>query len=234
VPVKQSDRNSTNYIAHRRESDGAIQCLESHLCAVGKLTRRFAAKIKVDQVDCNAAIDLSVVGEVLGLLHDFGKYSKEFQDYLKSAVGLIDWDEDDFVNALHLRGRIDHSTAGAQFIWKALAASGPHGVLPAQVMALCIASHHSGLIDCLAPDGEDIFSRRIRKLEASAHLEEAMRNADSAILHRLATMIDGGEIANNFHKVICALMAVENRAGDCGRSAPLSQEQSLSSATHRS
>lgn len=213
MPVKQSVRNSTDYIAHRRESDGAIQCLESHLRAVGKLARRFAAKIKVDQVDCDAAVDLAAVGEVLGLLHDFGKYSKPFQDYLKSAVGLIDWDEDDFVDAVHLRGRIDHSTAGAQFIWKALAASGPHGVLPAQVMALCIASHHSGLIDCLAPDGEDIFSRRIRKLEASAHLEEAMRNADSVILHRLAATIDAGGIANNFHKVISALMAVENRAG---------------------
>lgn len=213
MPVKQPDSVSTDYIAHRRESDGAIQGLGSHLCGVGNLAGRFAAKIRVDRVDCEVAVDLAAIGEVLGLLHDFGKYSKSFQDYLKSAVGLIDWDEDDFVDAGRLRGRIDHSTAGAQFIWKALAESGPHGVLPAQVMALCIASHHSGLIDCLAPDGEDIFSRRIRKLETSAHLQEAMLNADSAILNRVAATINAGVITNNFHKVISALVAVENRAG---------------------
>jgi CRISPR-associated endonuclease/helicase Cas3 len=213
MAIKPPSERDATYIAHRRESDGAIQCLESHLSAVGKLASRYAAKIKIKQPDSADAIDLAAVGDVLGLLHDFGKYSKSFQNYLKSAVGLIDWDEDDFVNAVHARGRIDHSTAGAQFIWKSFASSGPHGVLAAQVMALCIASHHSGLIDCMTPDGEDNFSRRIKKAEISAHLEEAIRNADASLIHRVATTIDTGRIPEIFQKVIASLMAVESRAG---------------------
>lgn len=96
-----------NFIAH----DG--QSLETHLSGVGNLSRSFAAKI-----------NLGSQGQLIGLLHDFGKYSKEFQDYLKSALGKINPDEDDYVDAAGLKGKIDHSTAGAQYIWNAFGNQG--------------------------------------------------------------------------------------------------------------
>ena len=65
-------------------------------------------------------VDLGMQGEVIGLLHDLGKYSDEFQAYLQSAVGLINPDEDEFVDAKGLKGKVDHSTAGAQLIWREL------------------------------------------------------------------------------------------------------------------
>lgn len=40
-------------------------------------------------------------------------------------------------------------------------------------MALCIASHHSGLIDCLTPGGEDNFKRRLTKADKETHKTEA-------------------------------------------------------------
>jgi CRISPR-associated endonuclease Cas3-HD len=76
-------------------------------------------------------------GELLGLLHDLGKYSKAFQDYLGSAVRLIDQDADDFVDAKQLRGRVDHSTAGAQFIWRKLSQAGPLGPLSGEDAGCC-------------------------------------------------------------------------------------------------
>lgn len=86
-------------IAHRRTADGAVQPLEQHLLGVARLSARRASKLTtVAGTDSNQAT-LEHVGEVLGLLHDLGKYSKEFQDYLQSAVGLIDQDADDFVIA---------------------------------------------------------------------------------------------------------------------------------------
>lgn len=63
-------------------------------------------------------IGLARQGELVGLLHDIGKYSDEFQTYLTSAVGLLNQDGDEeFVDAKGLKGKVDHSTAGAQVAW---------------------------------------------------------------------------------------------------------------------
>ncbi len=84
------------FIAHEN------QLLKDHLEGVSRLCRKNAEKIGCGNY-----------GEVLGLLHDLGKYSKEFQDYIKSAVGILDPDVDeDFVDAKGLKGKIDHSSLG--------------------------------------------------------------------------------------------------------------------------
>lgn len=43
-----------------------------------------------------------------------------------------------------------------------------------QFAALALASHHSGLIDCLTPDGKNNFQRRIDKPDEDTHFTEAM------------------------------------------------------------
>lgn len=101
--------NKEDYIAHRREKDGEIHWLSQHLEAVSMITGQLASKIKMKEQ-----------GELIGLLHDIGKSSKKFQDYIGSAVGLINPDEDDYVDAAGLRGKVDHSSAGAQFVYKEL------------------------------------------------------------------------------------------------------------------
>ncbi len=147
-------------IAHRRKSDGGEQTLIKHLQESSQLARGFAAKI-----------GLSEIGRILGLLHDFGKASDKYQGYLRSQEGLINPDEDGYVDA-H-RGEIDHSTAGAQLIFEKLANNrGQEGKILAQFLALAIASHHSGLIDCLKPDGFDEFKRRITRDLGQTHLTE--------------------------------------------------------------
>ena len=70
-------------IAHIRKP-GACQSLESHLSDVGALAASFADKI-----------GLAKAGMILGLAHDFGKYSEAFQRYVKSAEGMIDPDADE-------------------------------------------------------------------------------------------------------------------------------------------
>lgn len=101
---------NTDYIAHRREKDGEIQSLVDHLEEVSKKTGEFASKI-----------GLKEQGELLGLLHDIGKASREFEQYIKSSVGLINPDEDEYVDAAGLKGKVDHSTAGAQLVYRKLA-----------------------------------------------------------------------------------------------------------------
>jgi len=149
-------------IAHKRERDGKEQSLIDHLTETSLTSKRFAAKVGLPEV-----------GKILGLFHDFGKASKEYQDYLRSAEGLINPDEDDFKDYKAMKGKIDHSTAGAQLVHEKLASRGQEGKILAQFLALAIASHHSGLIDCLKPDGANEFERRITKDDISTHLAEA-------------------------------------------------------------
>ncbi len=155
----------SRFIAHFRERDSEPQVLADHLTGVSTLAGEFAAKI-----------GLKEIGEILGLLHDLGKGSEEFQDYIQSATGVKDPDSDDYVDAKAKKGKVDHSSAGAQVIFEKLCSKGSKGLIAAQVLALCLASHHSGLIDCLSPDGENNFQRRMEKPEQSTHKVEALKN----------------------------------------------------------
>jgi len=175
------NENNT-YVAHHRKSDGAIQTLDQHLHGVANLSCLYAQKL-----------NLKDQGELIGLLHDLGKYSQAFQVYIKSAVGLLNQDEDEeFVDAAGLKGKIDHSTAGAQMIWHELSKQGQLGQIVGQILSLCIASHHSGLIDCLSSDtnsfGEDVFGRRMNKVDERTHLQEALIKADDSILVRAKSL----------------------------------------------
>ena len=179
------------FAAHHRESDGSWQSLDSHLTGVAALAKTFAAKVGLEDV-----------GELLGLLHDLGKYSHAFQTYLKSAIGALNQDEDeDWVDATSLKGKVDHSTAGAQMAWHALSDKGPASLAAAQVIALCVASHHSGLIDCIAADearfGEDGFTKRMSKPAEKTHLEEARRAADQHVLARCTELLSNPALASD-------------------------------------
>src|SRR4051794_13193889 len=80
-----------------------------------------------------------------------GKATKTFQDYLLSFASDGEGRDD-------LRGKIDHSTAGAQCLLANIRGAQQEECLQgivARFLAICIASHHSGLIDCLEPDGND-------------------------------------------------------------------------------
>ncbi len=171
-----------SYIAHVRTADKKQQTVAAHLKEVADLTKRLASKI-------NAA----EAGELIGLLHDFGKYSASFQNYIQSGTGLLNPDRDaDYVDAVALRGKIDHSTAGAQLVWEALSKYGKNGEgkLCGQILALCVASHHSGLIDCLTQEGINGFNLRINKDDERAHLPECKQNADAHILERIKDLTD--------------------------------------------
>lgn len=209
--------NPRRFIAHQRVVDGKPygdpQSLEAHLFAVAGLSAKNAGKLKLASDHSNQSMGLEAVGEILGLLHDFGKYSKAFQDYLGSAVGLIDQDTDDYVDAKQLRGRIDHSTAGAQFIWQHLSKEGPLGRLVGQMLALCVASHHSGLIDCLTPSGDDTFGTRMNKLVEKTHLDEARASADKEVLSRAQALLSDTRLITSLQTCLAKIVSSESARG---------------------
>lgn len=197
------DKAAQTFIAHVRESDGAIQTLEDHLSGVAAEAKRLASKV-----------NLGDQGELLGLLHDVGKYSQDFQTYIQSATGLLNQDEDDaYVDATCLRGRIDHSTAGAQLIWSELSNQSALGGLVGQVLALCVASHHSGLIDCLTPDGEDAFGKRMRKSAERTFLDEVLAAADQEIVGRARALLHTSQLVKSLQGRLAKIGTSESAAG---------------------
>jgi CRISPR-associated endonuclease/helicase Cas3 len=162
------------FIAHFRE-DGREQTVLEHLDAVSKLTGCFAAKA-----------GLSSAGRLVGLVHDFGKYSKAFQDYIRACANnpaqQADLDNDEYQYKAQDKGKIDHSTAGAQMVWRHYRPYTAKIPYYAQMLALAVCSHHSGLIDCLAQDGTRVFCKRMEKEDAKTHLEECKAGADAAVL----------------------------------------------------
>ena len=172
---------SSRYIAHVRKSDGQPQSLQTHLRETAEIAKLLASKLDLDQA-----------GELLGLMHDFGKYSRKFQKYIHDETGLFNPDLDDEESTPN-GSKVDHSTAGAQWVYRELRKFGAAqgiGELFGQMLGLCIASHHGeGLIDCLDGEGNPKWIERFNKTDELTHLAECERNADEVIrqkAHELA------------------------------------------------
>ena len=161
------------YIAHLRKSDGQIQSVQAHLKETAVLAKVFAQKLNLESA-----------GELLGLMHDFGKYSRKFQKYIHDETGLLNPDLDDEESMLN-GSKVDHSTAGAQWVYRELRKFGAAqgiGEFFGQMLGLCIASHHGeGLIDCLDREGNPKWIERFNKTDELTHLTECERNADEVV-----------------------------------------------------
>lgn len=160
-------------IAHVRKADGQPQFLQTHLTETAEIAKLLAAKLDLDQA-----------GELLGFMHDFGKYSRKFQKYIHDETGLFNPDLDDEESTPN-GSKVDHSTAGAQWVYRELRKFGAAqgiGELFGQMLGLCIASHHGeGLIDCLDGEGNPKWIERFNKTDELTHLVECERNADEVV-----------------------------------------------------
>lgn len=185
------------FIAHIRKVDKAPQPLSQHLLGVGAMAQQLTKKIGI-----------SKAGKIQGVLHDFGKYSEAFLSYISSATGLLNPDLDEnWVDAKSLKGRIDHSTAGAQWIWRNLIllkdgrTTTEQNELCAQMLAVCIASHHSGLIDCIDATGASSFNKRIDKSDDVTHLTECLSAADTSVMDEVQALCKS-ELVDEMWRVI--------------------------------
>lgn len=118
-------------LAHVRQDENGEwheHLLDDHLHGVAHLAGEFATHF-------NSADWASLAG----LWHDLGKYSNEFQQYIKNVSGYANrYDSEAHIEGK--LGRVDHSTAGAIH---AVRQFGAHG----RILAYLIAGHHAGLPD---------------------------------------------------------------------------------------
>ncbi|MBF0463428.1 MAG: CRISPR-associated endonuclease Cas3'' [Magnetococcales bacterium] len=103
---------------------------KNHLEWVASRSARFAEEM-VPITNADLVTFARECGKLLGYWHDLGKCSSAFQHYLLTDVD---------AHALEQRGRVDHSTAGAQHAAGTVRGWGT-------LLAFAIAGHHAGLPD---------------------------------------------------------------------------------------
>lgn len=130
------------YIARFNKS-GEKQKLTNHLMGVSKKVLGFAEN--------------DIYAELTGMLHDIGKYSGAFQEYIRS-----DSDEN----------KPDHSSAGAQWILSLLCNRAEEigdeeikriAQLITRMISHCVVGHHSGLLNGISIGEETSLEYRLTK-----------------------------------------------------------------------
>lgn len=131
------------YISHIRiDSEGKtiIQTNKEHLKNVAQFSGKWGNEL--------GFYNLCVL---IGILHDFGKYTKSFVAYILNS----------FNYPKKKQFKIDHSTAGAKYIYDQFCEGTEAQRIMAEWTAMAIMSHHSGLENFLGVHGKSDFLRRV-------------------------------------------------------------------------
>lgn len=138
-------------IAHIRKSDWEIQGVQPHLDAVAAIAKKYGEKA-----------GFASAAELSGLLHDMGKNTKAFSIYIERAVK----------ETGEPLERIDHSTAGAKYLYETYYIENPLTQedvitnITVEIIGMVILSHHSGLQNFVQVDGsQSDFFRRVCNAE---------------------------------------------------------------------
>lgn len=133
------------YIAHIRESDSQVQTVEEHLLRVKELAETYGEKIGIKHL-----------AGLAGMLHDMGKYTNEFKEYILEAVNNP--------NSPPKKGSVDHSTAGGKLLYQLFHTENmiPYKGIISEIVGNAIISHHGYLQDFLNPDLESPYLNRVR------------------------------------------------------------------------
>jgi CRISPR-associated endonuclease/helicase Cas3 len=153
-------------MAHYREEDDVIQSVWEHSFSTAELAKIHASKI-----------GMGSWGELAGLLHDLGKQTDLFDQYIRQNIGLIS--EKEIKKKIH--GKVDHSSIGAQYIYGLQSL----GNREKAILALLIRSHHEGLIDCIGFDGTNLLEQKMQKEETKERVLEAIQHLEEAFLNKV-------------------------------------------------
>lgn len=146
------------FIAHIRETDHSRQTVQAHLESVASLARIYGK-----------SLGFGAHAELAGFLHDMGKYTVKFTEYLHNAV----------VHGEIATKKIDHSTAGAKYLYENFYDGNDYQKFVVEIVGMAILSHHSGLQNFVQIDmsTSDYIKRVVEK--DLAYYEEVKQNFES-------------------------------------------------------
>lgn len=133
------------YPAHIRKVDGKkyIQTVEEHCHGVAEI----AAELLSD-------IGLEKTAYLAGMVHDLGKFSENFKNYIEKAA------DGEKVQ----RGSVNHTFAGVRFLLEKHSDEQLSGFsdIVLEIIAYAVGAHH-GLFDCVDNNNNNGFTKRIQK-----------------------------------------------------------------------
>lgn len=133
------------YPAHIRKVDGKkyIQTVEEHCHGVAEI----AAELLWD-------IGLEKTAYLAGMVHDLGKFSENFKNYIEKAA------DGEKVQ----RGSVNHTFAGVRFLLEKHSDEQLSGFsdIVLEILAYAVGAHH-GLFDCVDDNNNNGFTKRIQK-----------------------------------------------------------------------
>lgn len=161
-----------NYYARNRKTDNQYQLLETHLLETSELASKFGEDFS-----------LSELLKLAGLLHDFGKYTKSWQQYLEDSI------------AGEKRENKDHATAGGQFIEHKI--SQELGLAEQIIQAIVMFHHGQGLPDFLNLKGETDFKKRLGKDDTKQDLPEIESNLSEKVKAEIQKYLESTCLKND-------------------------------------
>lgn len=147
----------------RIAKDGREQYTKQHLHECAEYACRNGEKFKVSEI-CRIA----------ALFHDMGKLSSEFVKYLKDS-----YISEKLGNKYNRKGSVVHSTQGAKYLYELQPCTNDQiTYLVREIIAICIANHHGGLMDGISPYGDTPFRERLVRKNGDLHFAEVIETAE--------------------------------------------------------
>lgn len=139
IALKDKETGDSSMYARYSEKTKSYQRLDDHLKNVANKAMAYAKNFEFE--------DLAFMA---GLLHDLGKCRPKWQDYFKKSLEKVK------------QNKMDHATAGAQFLEKIFIENNVLEV--AQIIQASIMFHHgAGLPDNINLEGDSDFITRLNK-----------------------------------------------------------------------
>lgn len=137
------------YIAHYSKIGKRLQSVKEHLNNVSEFSEDFGESIGIPNLS-----------RLVGLLHDMGKLSDEFQEYIKTAIALEESGAlDEMKNSLKT---VDHGRIGGMYIYNKYHDMKGYAKLAAEIISMVVCYHHGGLHDFITFDCETPLLKRIQ------------------------------------------------------------------------
>lgn len=127
------------YIAHFKLESGklSIQSIKEHTENVQILCTNSFSQIKINNFM-----------KIIAILHDVGKYSDDFQNYIKTAIS--ETQKGTYNDWIKTAEKKDHGVYGAYYINSKYGKCTGVEKIVADIMTMLICYHHGGLPDCIS------------------------------------------------------------------------------------
>ena len=172
-----------DYFARTNETDK--QLMSKHLTHVADLSEGFS--------------DYKSLSRLVGILHDLGKATSAFQNYLLNGGE---------------RGSVVHSLQGAFFADDCIDANGDASrILAKEIVSMAIVAHHGALHDGVSPDGEVVFFQKLADKENEKYHYQEVKQNSSRVFAQLEFDDNTCDIEALFNSAIEDVRAIMSSIG---------------------